>query len=82
MTDYQTESGIVVPSYTRENAQIDPPLDYAGYRSTEFRHPKNPLVLRKIRRASKQIPMPILAQDNADSMYQLARSVLKGVPSG
>ena len=45
MTEYQTQSGIVVPAYTRENKEVDPPLDYPGYRSTEFRHPKNPLVL-------------------------------------
>ena len=45
MTDYQTESGIVVPSYTRENAKVDPPLDFPPYRSTEFRHPDNPLVM-------------------------------------
>ena len=45
MTEQQTESGIVVPSYTRENAEIDPPLDFPPYRSTEFRHPDKPLVL-------------------------------------
>ena len=45
MNEYQTQSGIVVPAYTRENKEVDPPLDYPGYRSTEFRHPKNPLVL-------------------------------------
>ena len=41
----QTESGIVAPAYMRENAEIDPPLDFPGYRSTAFRHPDNPLVL-------------------------------------
>jgi len=41
----QTESGIVLPSYRREHKEIDPPLDYEGYRSTALRHPKNPLVL-------------------------------------
>ena len=45
MTEQQTESGIIVPSYTRENAEIDPPLDFPPYRSTEFRHPDKPLVL-------------------------------------
>jgi protocatechuate 3,4-dioxygenase beta subunit len=45
MTEYQTASGITVPGYRRENREIDPPLDYEGYRSTALRHPKNPLVL-------------------------------------
>ncbi|HET8673696.1 MAG TPA: protocatechuate 3,4-dioxygenase subunit beta [Thermoleophilaceae bacterium] len=45
MTEQRTDSGIVLPCYSRENKEIDPPLDYEGYRSTALRHPKNPLVL-------------------------------------
>jgi protocatechuate 3,4-dioxygenase beta subunit len=41
----ETESGISLPGYRRENKDADPPLDYEGYRSTALRHPKNPLVL-------------------------------------
>jgi protocatechuate 3,4-dioxygenase beta subunit len=37
-------SGLVLPSYRRESAEIDPPLDYPGYRSTALRHPRRPLV--------------------------------------
>jgi protocatechuate 3,4-dioxygenase beta subunit len=47
MTDtqwQQSESGLVVPGYRRDNAAVDPPLDWAGYRSTEFRHPTHSLV--------------------------------------
>jgi protocatechuate 3,4-dioxygenase beta subunit len=47
MTDTQwqhTESGLVVPGYRRDNVDVDPPLDWADYRSTELRHPKNALV--------------------------------------
>jgi protocatechuate 3,4-dioxygenase beta subunit len=46
MTDYQTDRGLVVPApYTRENKEVDPPLDYPPYRSTALRHPKRPLVM-------------------------------------
>ena len=34
-----------MPSYPREHANVDPPNDYPGYRSTRLRHPRNPLVL-------------------------------------
>jgi protocatechuate 3,4-dioxygenase beta subunit len=47
MTDtqwQQTQSGLVVPGYRRDNVDVDPPLDWAGYRSTELRHPTNALV--------------------------------------
>ena len=47
MTDtqwQQTESGLVVPGYRRDNVEVDPPLDWADYRSTEFRHPTHSLV--------------------------------------
>ena len=72
MTDYQTESGIVVPSYTRENAQIDPPLDYAGYRSTEFRHPKNPLVL--LPHMLTEVTGPVLGESRLGQLdYDLTR---------
>jgi protocatechuate 3,4-dioxygenase, beta subunit len=40
-----TPSGLVLPAYRREHEQADPPLDYPGYRSTELRHPSNPLVV-------------------------------------
>jgi protocatechuate 3,4-dioxygenase, beta subunit len=41
-----TGSGIALPTqYTRENAEVDPPLDFPAYRSTALRHPENPLVL-------------------------------------
>jgi protocatechuate 3,4-dioxygenase beta subunit len=72
MTDYQTESGIVVPSYTRENAEIDPPLDYAGYRSTEFRHPKNPLVL--LPHMLTEVTGPVLGESRLGPLdYDLTR---------
>jgi protocatechuate 3,4-dioxygenase, beta subunit len=47
MTDtqwQQTESGLVVPGYRRDNVDVDPPLDWAAYRSTELRHPTHSLV--------------------------------------
>jgi protocatechuate 3,4-dioxygenase beta subunit len=31
-------------SYVREGADVHPPMDYAGYKSTRLRHPKEPLV--------------------------------------
>ena len=36
--------GLVLPSYERP-VGLHPPLDFAGYRSTALRHPKQPLVL-------------------------------------
>ena len=47
MTDidsHQTESGLIVPGYRRDSVDVDPPLDWPAYRSTELRHPKNGLV--------------------------------------
>ena len=44
MTERSTPPELVVPSYPPEHAKVDPPLDYAGYRSTRLRHPRNPLV--------------------------------------
>jgi protocatechuate 3,4-dioxygenase beta subunit len=35
---------LILPHYPEQQG-IDPPLDYAGYRSTELRHPHNPLVV-------------------------------------
>jgi protocatechuate 3,4-dioxygenase, beta subunit len=44
-TDWQqTERGILVRGYRRDNVDVDPPLDWAAYRSTELRAPKNGLV--------------------------------------
>jgi protocatechuate 3,4-dioxygenase beta subunit len=45
LTEQSTPSELVLPSYRREHEAVDPPLDYAGYRSTALRHPRNPLVL-------------------------------------
>jgi protocatechuate 3,4-dioxygenase, beta subunit len=39
------QSTLFLPSYSRENAEIDPPLHYEGYRSTALRYPRNPLVV-------------------------------------
>jgi protocatechuate 3,4-dioxygenase, beta subunit len=47
MTDtewQQTESGLVVPGFRRDHVDVDPPLDYEGYRSTALRHPSHSLV--------------------------------------
>ena len=44
-TDWQrTDSGLVVRGYRRDHLQVDPPLDWAAYRSTALRAPKNPLI--------------------------------------
>ena len=44
-TDWQrTDSGLVVRGYRRDHLGVDPPLDWAAYRSTELRAPKNPLI--------------------------------------
>jgi protocatechuate 3,4-dioxygenase beta subunit len=45
LTDQSTSSQLILPTYPPENARVDPPLDYAGYRSTELRHPSKPLVV-------------------------------------
>jgi protocatechuate 3,4-dioxygenase beta subunit len=45
LTEQSTPSDLVLPSYSREYTRADPPLDYEAYRSTELRHPKNPLVV-------------------------------------
>jgi len=37
-------SDLILPHYPEQQG-IDPPLDYADYRSTELRHPQNPLVV-------------------------------------
>jgi protocatechuate 3,4-dioxygenase beta subunit len=61
MTELQrSESGLVLPRYGRENAEIDPPLDYAGYRSTALRHPKNPLVL--LPQMLTEVTAPVLGE--------------------
>jgi protocatechuate 3,4-dioxygenase, beta subunit len=44
MADSQTDSGILLPGYRRDNVDVDPPLDWPDYRSTTLRAPKNPLV--------------------------------------
>jgi protocatechuate 3,4-dioxygenase, beta subunit len=72
MTDQQTESGIVVPSYTRENAEIDPPLDFPPYRSTEFRHPDKPLVL--LPHMLTEVTGPVLGESRLGPLdYDLTR---------
>jgi protocatechuate 3,4-dioxygenase beta subunit len=38
-------SELVLPSYGKPLAGNHPPLDFAGYRSTALRHPRQPLVL-------------------------------------
>ncbi|HEY2769524.1 MAG TPA: protocatechuate 3,4-dioxygenase subunit beta [Solirubrobacteraceae bacterium] len=61
MTDLQrSESGLVLPRYGRENAEIDPPLDFAGYRSTALRHPKNPLVM--LPQMLTEVTAPVLGE--------------------
>jgi protocatechuate 3,4-dioxygenase, beta subunit len=37
-------TGLVLPAYERPAAGVNPPLDYAAYRSTALRHPRTPLV--------------------------------------
>ncbi len=37
--------GLILPGYRREQEAVDPPLDWPGYRSTELRAPKQPLVV-------------------------------------
>jgi protocatechuate 3,4-dioxygenase beta subunit len=72
MTEQQTESGIVVPSYTRENAEVDPPLDFPPYRSTEFRHPENPLVL--LPHMLTEVTGPVLGESRLGPLdYDLTR---------
>jgi protocatechuate 3,4-dioxygenase beta subunit len=44
MADSQTDSGILLPGYRHDNVDVDPPLDWADYRSTALRAPKNALV--------------------------------------
>ncbi len=54
-TDWQrTDSGLVVRGYRRDHLEVDPPLDWAAYRSTELRAPKNPLI--RSRRRSPRSP--------------------------
>jgi protocatechuate 3,4-dioxygenase, beta subunit len=72
MTEQQTESGIVVPSYTRENAEVDPPLDFPPYRSTEFRHPNKPLVL--LPHMLTEVTGPVLGESRLGPLdYDLTR---------
>src|ERR1700748_1069911 len=40
-----SEQGLLLPEYEKPAAGNHPPLDYAGYKSTALRHPKQPLVL-------------------------------------
>ena len=42
MSEQSTD--LILPRYRIEQG-VDPALDYAGYRSTELRHPKNPLIV-------------------------------------
>src|SRR5690349_17012903 len=67
-----TDSGLVLPSYMRENAEIDAPLDYEGYRSTEFRHPKRPLVL--LPQMLTEVTGPVLGESRLGPLdYDLTR---------
>src|SRR5689334_3829917 len=45
MTEQTTAGGIVVPGYRREHEEVDPPNDFADYKSTALRHPSRPLVV-------------------------------------
>jgi protocatechuate 3,4-dioxygenase beta subunit len=56
----ETGSGIAVPSYRRDNVEVDPPLDWPAYRSTELRAPKNALV--EIPHTLSEITGPMLGE--------------------
>jgi protocatechuate 3,4-dioxygenase beta subunit len=45
LTEQSTPPELRLPRYRSEHADVDPPLDYPPYGSTELRHPKHPLVL-------------------------------------
>jgi protocatechuate 3,4-dioxygenase, beta subunit len=58
-TDWQQrESGLVVRGYRRDHLDVDPPLDWEAYRSTELRAPKNALV--EIPQTLSEITGPML----------------------
>jgi protocatechuate 3,4-dioxygenase, beta subunit len=75
MTDtqwQQSESGLVVPGYRRDNAAVDPPLDWAGYRSTEFRHPTHNLV--EFPHTLTEVTGPVLGEGRLKELdYDLTR---------
>jgi protocatechuate 3,4-dioxygenase, beta subunit len=75
MTDtqwQQSESGLVVPGYRRDNAAVDPPLDWAGYRSTEFRHPTHSLV--EFPHTLTEVTGPVLGEGRLKELdYDLTR---------
>jgi protocatechuate 3,4-dioxygenase beta subunit len=45
MTVHSNESRLLLPTYRREPASGQPPLDWPGYVSTRLRHPTRPLVV-------------------------------------
>ncbi len=45
MTVHSNQSRLLLPTYRREPASGQPPLDWPGYASTRLRHPTKPLVV-------------------------------------
>jgi protocatechuate 3,4-dioxygenase beta subunit len=41
----ESERGVRLPGYRRDDLEVHPPLDYPEYRSSVYRHPTRPLVL-------------------------------------
>jgi protocatechuate 3,4-dioxygenase beta subunit len=56
----RSPGGLILPSYERP-AGVHPPLDFEGYRSTELRAPKRPLVLLPQRLT--EVTGPLLGED-------------------
>jgi protocatechuate 3,4-dioxygenase, beta subunit len=81
MTELRRSEGrLVLPSYGREHAEIDPPLDYEGYRSTKLRHPKKPLVL--LPQMLTEVTGPVLGESRLGPLeYDLTRQH-EGEPIG
>jgi protocatechuate 3,4-dioxygenase, beta subunit len=80
VTGRHAESALGLPAYTRENADIDPPLDYPDYRSTELRHPKNPLVL--LPQMLTEITGPVLGESRVGPLDHDLTRQHEGEPLG
>src|SRR3954451_16917885 len=74
------QTTLVLPSYPPENADVDPPLDYRGYRSTALRHPRNPLVV--LPETLTEITGPVLGDDRVGPNDHDLTSQHDGEPIG
>jgi protocatechuate 3,4-dioxygenase, beta subunit len=80
-TDWQQrESGLVVRGYRRDHLDVDPPLDWEAYRSTELRAPKNALV--EIPQTLSEITGPMLGPGRLGELDHDLTRQHEGEPQG